>query len=203
GPATTGPAATGPTTTGVIGPRAAARLAAIPRAGLAMFFAVHYGLFWFVHGIFVFLLPTFGGFGPVEQAPGVCFDATGLAVPCEGAVFGELVWSAVLIGAVALFLSHGASFVLNYLGRGEYLTASPGGQMAAVYGRVVVLHLTIIFGSVVVAFLGAPIGALLVLVILKTAFDLGLHLRQRRRSAPPIPPRGRFGIAQAGRPPEG
>ena len=28
------------------------------RAGMALFFLVHYGMFWFVHGIFVFALPT-------------------------------------------------------------------------------------------------------------------------------------------------
>lgn len=49
------------------------------------------------------------------------------------------------------------------------------------------LHLTIILGSFVVAFLGAPIGALLILVALKTAFDLGLHLRERRRAGPQLP----------------
>ena len=177
------------TRSGFLGPRAAARLSAIPRTGLAMFFAFHYGMFWFVHGIFVFALPAFGGgFGERSVgAGGTCFDATGFPVQCDGGAFGEVVWSSVLIGGVALFLSHGASFFLNYLGRGEYLTASPSGQMGSVYGRVVVLHLTIIFGSMVVAFLGAPIGALLVLVALKTAFDLGLHLRERSRSAAQIP----------------
>jgi hypothetical protein len=60
-------------------------------------------------------------------------------------------------------------------------------QMGAPYARVVVLHVTIIFGAFVVAFLGSPIGALLVLVVLKAAFDLGLHLREHRAAAPPVP----------------
>ena len=98
--------------------------------------------------------------------------------------FGDVVWTSVAIGAIALFLSHGASFLLNYIGRGEYLTASPSGQMGASTARVVVLHLTIIFGSFVVAFIGSPVGALMVLVVLKTAFDLGLHLREHRKSGP-------------------
>ena len=183
---------------GVLGPQARARLAAIPRVGLAMFFSFHYGMFWLVHGIFVFALPVFaGGFGSMTEGPAGCMDATGLLIPCEGTAFGDVGWPSVLLGGVALFLSHGASFFLNYLGRGEYRTASPSGQMASVYGRVVVLHLTIIFGSIVVAFLGAPIAALLILVVLKTAFDLGLHLRERRKatapattvpSPPPAPP---------------
>jgi hypothetical protein len=172
------------------------RVASVGRLGLSIFFTIHYGLFWLVHGIFVFALPTFAGAFGTGGASGisainafggdVCFDATGFAVECPSGAFGEVLWSSVLIGAVALFISHGASFLFNYIGRGEYRTASPAGQMGAVYGRVVVLHLTIIFGSLVVAFLGAPIGALLVLVVLKTAFDLGLHLRERRRAGPPL-----------------
>jgi hypothetical protein len=192
--------------TGILGPRAAARLAAVPRTGLAIFFAFHYGMFWLVHGIFVFALPTFaggalGGGGGLGGGPlggggalggpfggadvsAMCLDPSGFPIECAGGAFGEVLWSSVLIGAIALFLSHGASFVLNYIGRGEYITATPGGQMGRVYGRVVILHLTIIIGSFVVAFLGAPIGALLVLVVLKTAFDLGLHLRERRAASP-------------------
>jgi hypothetical protein len=183
------PSPTGPTS-GLLGPRAAARFSAFPRTGLAVFFLFHYGMFWLVHGIFVFALPAFAGGGiggggigggPFGGALETCLDlSTNLEVPCSA--FGDVAWTSVLIGGIALFVSHGASFFLNYLGRGEYLTAAPTGQMGSVYGRVVVLHLTIIFGSMVVAFLGAPIGALLVLVVLKTAFDLGLHLRERQRS---------------------
>lgn len=177
------------TTTGgtrILGPNAVARLSAIPRTGLAMFFLFHYGMFWLVHGIFVFALPAFAGGSAFGTGPELCIDGAGLPIACPPDAFGEVVWSSVLIGAVALFLSHGASFFLNYIGRGEYVTASPSGQLASVYGRVVVLHLTIIFGAFVIALLGAPIGALLVLVVLKTAFDLGLHLRERRRSGPNV-----------------
>lgn len=179
-----------PARPGILGPRAGARLSAIPRTGLAIFFAFHYGMFWFVHGLFVFALPAFGGegFGGGSFNSDMCLDQSGFPIECvTSGSFGDVVWSSVLIGGIALFLSHGASFFLNYLGRGEYLSASPSGQMAAVYGRVVVLHLTIIFGAMIVSFLGAPIGALLVLVVLKTAFDLALHLRERRRAGPQVP----------------
>lgn len=172
-------------------------IASIGRLGLSLFFTLHYGLFWLVHGIFIFALPMFaGGFAGSGAFPGTdpCFDAGDFPIACQsGGAFGEVVWSSVLIGAVALFLSHGASFLFNYIGRGEYLTASPSGQMAAVYGRVVVLHLTIIFGAFLVAALGAPIGALLVFVVLKTAFDLGLHLRERRKADDRIPADTAFG----------
>jgi hypothetical protein len=152
---------------------------------MALFFLVHYGLFWFVHGIFVFALPGFAGFsgGSCNDLMAVPGDLPGVFLgpaSCPGGAFGEVLWGSVALAGVALFLSHGASFVFNYLGGGEFRTASPARLMTAPYGRVVILHLTIIFGAFVVAFLGSPVGALLVLVALKTAFDLGLHLREHR-----------------------
>ncbi len=172
------------------------RLASAGRVGLSMFFAFHYGMFWVVHGIFVFALPVFGnGFGVGSGTP--CaggpvdpngFPGFGTDVPsCANGVFGDVIWSNVLLAAAVLFISHGASFLFNYIGRGEYITTSAARQMMSPYGRVVVLHLTIIFGSIVAAFLGAPIGALVILIGLKTAFDLGLHLREHRSSGPPLP----------------
>jgi uncharacterized protein DUF6498 len=155
------------------------------RVPLTLFFLVHYGLFWLVHGVFVFALPTFLGaansgidpgssltIDPATSLPGVASD-----VIVRSSGFGEIAWSSVAIGAVALFISHGASFLFTYLGRGEYLRTSAPAQMMAPYGRVVVLHLTIIFGAFVAALIGAPIGALVILVILKTLLDLRLHLR--------------------------
>jgi hypothetical protein len=132
------------------------------RVPLTLFFLVHYGLFWLVHGLFVFALPSFS------------------ALAGEHNEFGEIAWSSVAIGAVALFISHGASFLFTYLGRGEYLRTSAPAQMVAPYGRVVVLHLTIIFGAFVAALLGAPIGALVILVVLKTLLDLRIHLATHR-----------------------
>lgn len=164
-----------------------ARLSIVPRAGLAIFFLVHYGVFWVVHGIFVFLLPTMSGIGtatagcdaPIFPEPGEIGSVQG----CAGS-FGEVSWGSVLIGAAALFLSHGASFLFNYIANDEYQRTSPARQAAAPYGRVVVLHLTILIGGFVVAFLGAPIGALLILVVGKTLLDLGLHRREHARVAP-------------------
>jgi Family of unknown function (DUF6498) len=173
------------------------RLGGVGRAGLAIFFSFHYGIFWLVHGIFVFALPAFDvgfGAGTADQGVpcGVPFGVPGSSGSvvdpfCSSGPFGDILWTNVFIAAIALFISHGASFLFNYIGRGEYIVQSPGRQMGSAYGRVVVLHVTIIVGAFVVAFLGAPIGALLVLVGLKTAFDLGLHLREHRTAGPPLP----------------
>jgi hypothetical protein len=92
---------------------------------------------------------------------------------------------AVLLAVVALAISHGLSYWFNYLGRGEYRRTSPAGKMFAPYGRLVVLHITIIVGGMAIAFTGAPAAALAILVVLKTVMDIGFHLAEHRnRSAP-------------------
>ena len=122
---------------------------------LIPFFIVHYGIFWVVHGVFVFLLPVIAG--QAAQQPTAAY---------------------VAIGALALALSHGASFVLNYLRSGEYRTATASGLMFSPYGRLVVLHLTIVLGAFVVFETGSPAAVVALLVVLKIGLDLGLHLRE-------------------------
>ena len=177
----------------------AARISTVGRAGLAVFFLIHYGIFWFVHGVFVFTLPLFLGGGNADCIAGQPIFPSGTPggfpgiETCTSGPFGEVLWTNVLIAGIALFISHGASFLFNYIGRAEYLTASPTAQMGAPYARVVVLHLTILFGAFAVAILGAPIAALLLLVGLKTALDLGLHRREHRAADARIPADTAFG----------
>lgn len=153
----------------------AARLATVVAKVLTVpFFVFHYGAFWFGHGMFVWLaLPMF--FEPGMGGPG------GQGGPdLEASVLADL--PVILVAGAALFVSHGASFVLNWLGRGEFRTATVNGEMSAPYGRVIVLHLTIILGAFAVALLGAPVWALVVMVVLKTGLDLGAHVRDRERA---------------------
>lgn len=164
-PASTGPFRAG---TGLFGPVA-----------LVPFFCVHYGMFWLVHGIFVwtFIPLLFSSDGGPTVFPDV---------------------STVLATSAVLFLSHGVSFVANWLLGGEHLTSTPQAEMNAPYARVIVLHLTIILGAFAALLVGASIGALVVLVVLKTAVDLSAHLAERRRAAdraratapPPLPEGG-------------
>lgn len=131
------------------------------KAVLIAFFVLHYGLFWTVHGIFVFV---FFGLVFSSEARGD-FDPAGVA-----------------IAAGALFLSHGVSYFVNFLGKDEDLTVSPDRQMLEPYPRVVALHVTILAGGLLAGFLGAPLAALVVLVLLKTAIDLWAHVREHREA---------------------
>jgi hypothetical protein len=137
------------------------------------FFLVHYGLFWVVHGIFVLTLPQFMVFG-------------GEGVAAEGGADFLSDPTAILIVLIGLFISHGVSYRLNYIGRGEYRRTTVARQMGAPYPRLFVLHVTIILGAMVIAITGAPAAAVVVLVVLKTALDLGLHLAEHR-NAPTVP----------------
>jgi len=162
-------------------PSTASRLTLIP------FFVVHYGIFWVVHGVFVMSLPTFIGLGE-SVSP---FQPDGSFIGVDDTVVGPR-WDLVGWGAIALVISHGASFLLNYIRRGEYRTARVGMLMFAPYIRLVALHLTILVGGMLSISLGSPVGSMIVLVAIKTALDLALHIREHRRaeaasaSGPPI-----------------
>jgi hypothetical protein len=164
------------------------------RVATAIFFLIHYGLFWFGHGVFVLTLPMFigssgaanGAFGGPDfpamftLPPGFPADgATAFALE-PGAVLRPIGpnLSAVAVAAIGLAISHTVSFVINYLGRHEYRHVSPQQQAQAPYGRLVILHVTIIFGAIVSLFIGSPVGAVIVLVLLKTIVDLRFHLRE-------------------------
>jgi hypothetical protein len=157
------------------------------KAALIPFFVVHYGLFWFVHGIFVFSLPLFTGMFHPGSALGFegQFPAgdEGLLGLVPGPASVGLDGDAILFGGIALAISHGLSFWWNFLRGGEYRRVSAKGQMFAPYGRLVALHLTIIVGAMAVATTGAPAAAVAILVALKTGLDLGFHLAEHRTAA--------------------
>lgn len=136
---------------------------------LIPFFCVHYGMFTFVHGELV--LALFGGAAVQRHR----FNPAGLVT----AVGDAGIW----YGIVFLFLSHGMSFVHNWLMSGEYRRANLQQLMAQPYARVIVLHFTILAGGFLVQLAGAPILALILLVTLKTAIDLRAHLAERAKLA--------------------
>jgi hypothetical protein len=88
--------------------------------------------------------------------------------------------AAVGLAVVGLLVGHGVSFATNYVGREEYRHTSAGERTSAPYGRVVVLHVTIVFGASLVGSLGNPLPALVLFVVLKTGIDLVAHRREHR-----------------------
>lgn len=145
----------------------------VGKAFMIPFFVVHFGGFTYVHGV---LLLAF--FGPKPIQPFSLLQAVPAVIHAN-----QLGW-----GVANLVASHGFSFFWNYLRNGEYQRASLNTLMGQPYGRIVVLHLTVLFGGWIVMLLGSPVGALIVLIALKTAADLRGHTAERQRFGAAAPP---------------
>jgi len=149
------------------------------------FFCVHFGGFCAVHGLFlVGLLKIGGGF------EGVTPHAGGWGV--GPLVFVELlvnvvagVWNARPPGSewavLGLAASHGISFIENYVLKKEYAAGSLKEVMTQPYGRIVIMHLTIIAGAIPALMLGSPVGLLCVMILLKIFVDLRAHTKSHDR----------------------
>jgi hypothetical protein len=140
------------------------------RAALIPFFVVHYGIFWLVHGIFVWTLPVFGTMEVETASTDLTTGFDPITIP---------------LAVLVLAISHGVSYWFNFIKGGEYLRTSVAAQMAAPYGRLVVLHVTIIVGGLAISMTGAPAAAVAILVALKTVLDVGFHLAEHRKVALP------------------
>ncbi len=127
---------------------------------LGPFFCIHYG--GFASGHLVFLRSLFGADTVGAELSGM-FAASFLA----------------------LLVSHGISYFVNFLGRREYAQVTTRELMSAPYARVVVLHLTVLFGGFAVNALGQPWYALAVLVLVKLGMDIVAHRREHRRLQAP------------------
>ena len=88
-----------------------------------------------------------------------------------------------LFAFAALYVSHGVSFVVNFLFGRERDELSLKQLMSAPYGRIVLLHIAILLGGFAMMSLGQPVAMLAVLVLLKLGLDVGLHLREHRALA--------------------
>ena len=149
---------------------------------LILFFCVHYGGFCAIHGVFVLELTQFAGITTSEplaqdgHGPQVLVQMSlNLVQQIIAAAPREFLWA-----VLALLLSHGTSFVLLFLGQGEYRRSTLRKLMNAPYKRIAVLHIAVIAGGFLVVKMGSPLGLLIALVALKTGMDIMLHRRSHR-----------------------
>ncbi|MEF3279562.1 MAG: DUF6498-containing protein [Elusimicrobiota bacterium] len=135
---------------------------AILKIFMAMFFCFHFGMFMFVHGVFLFGL-VLGGFK----------SSSSLSDNFIASVLN------IKIMLIALFISHGYSFLKNFIINGEknYLTVDQ--VMVAPYSRIVIMHITILAGAFLMLFLKLNNAFLIVFIIMKIFFDLKGHLKER------------------------
>ncbi len=123
------------------------------------FFCVHYGMFTFVHGVFVVVL--FGGIKNGESPFYLLYR------------LNEMFTKNYLIyPMVGVFIAHAIAFYNDYVAKKEYLRTTVKKLMGEPYGRIIVLHIAILFGGFFIMSMGSPVYALLLLIILKTGYDL-------------------------------
>lgn len=137
------------------------------------FFSFMFAVFAVVHGIFIYTL--FGG-AAIEETADFEINSTILRQTIGSY---NLWW-----GFVSLLMSHGASFVMNYIGKGEYKEAELNNLIWQPYKRVIVLHLTIFVGGILLLTLGSPTGGLIILILLKIAVDALAHLKLHKGKIP-------------------
>ena len=135
---------------------------------LPVFFLVHYGGFMFGHFMVLFFMYSTG---VAEGGPA--------AEPADfyRIVVEKLSWVAM----VALFLSHGWSFVENFMGNREHDRLTPVQAMALPYRRMMITHVALIFGGFFLIETGQPLAGLILLIMMKIALDVIFHRREHKR----------------------
>ena len=139
------------------------------------FFCVHYGIFCSVHGMILFDILNIevtdllkAEFILLHPQPLFEFLTT---------TFGD----PLLLGLVALILSHGFSMFEHFFQRGEKERLSFQVLMFSPYPRIIILHVAIIGGAMLIETFGSPTYLLLVLVAVKIIMDVKLHLREHAK----------------------
>lgn len=124
------------------------------------FFIFHYGLFCFVHGIFVMALFSGGqGMSTLVDSPVGLFNAA----------LSFALGMTVILGIVGVWRL--TLFATQFVWRGEYLKTNPMAEMGRPYGRIVTLHFAIFAGAFAMMALGQPAWGMFALIALKTVFD--------------------------------
>ncbi|MCU0769871.1 MAG: DUF6498-containing protein [Burkholderiaceae bacterium] len=148
---------------------------------MAAFFTLHYGMFTAVHGAFVVAL-----FGVPELGR----DAMngGLAAPALRMVESLMADRAGWLAMLAVVAVQAVAFVQWSIAT----RASPTPLkelMGAPYGRIMVLHVSLIAGAFLLQAFKSPVAGVLLLVALKLAYDLMALGRAPRQQAPSAEPR--------------
>ncbi len=138
---------------------------------LIPFFCVHYGMFTAIHGIFVIAL---FGHKPFKNSPLSDLNQIIHIIKSEDLIYAVLI----------LFLSHAFSFLWNFIGQKEYAKTTPEELMTRPYGRVAILHFTIILGGFFAMAFRSATPALILLIVIKVIFDIKSHVREHFPKTP-------------------
>lgn len=140
---------------------------------LVPFFCFHFGMFMFVHLIFIATLTSF---------PGILTGSP----PKSGFLLNIESIKNLLLPVAALFISHSISLFTNFFKREEYKKRTIQQQMFIPYRRIIVMHLTLIFGAFIIIPTGQPMLLIALMTIIKTILDVMAHLHEHSAKATPL-----------------
>ena len=136
----------------------------------SVFFVFHYGMFCFVHGQFlnVFASISTGGGDDFLGPVGLINSAlqSGPYLP---------VFVAIIAGWLVFV------FAWDFLVNGGMFRTDIGKEMAAPYGRILVLHIGIFAGAGALIAFGQPMAGVLALILLRVVWGVVLSMMRRLR----------------------
>lgn len=131
-----------------------------------IFFIAHFGAFMAVH--FLFLNHIF--IQGIETSSSVGLE--------ELATLFFTLWPAL----AGLFISHGISFLQNFIGHQEYKNKTVGKQMHEPYQRIIFMHMVIIIGAALMTMIGDSNVVLMLVIAAKIVVDIRAHMKERRHN---------------------
>ena len=130
--------------------------------------AIPFSCFFWYGFITIHLFLICGLFGP----HGIKFNHHGLWMSFwPGNLLDYISWD-MLTAIFCLFLSHGAEFILNFLGKKQYLADSAKDIQNNFVYRIMIMQFTLIIGGWLILLFKAPVWGLAVLVMIKITADL-------------------------------
>lgn len=123
----------------------------IARLFFTLFFIIHYGLFTVGHGAFIFTIGLQTSSDFISYLPGV------------------------ILTFFLLFLSHGISYFLNFIGKKEYENTSASELMIKPYKRIFITHFVVFIVFAALKDSNSPMISAVILIIIKTIGDLIFH----------------------------
>jgi len=133
------------------------------------FFLVHFSMFMFGHLTFILVF-----FAPSHSDIGFMLFDFSRIFP-----YFQFIW----LGVVFLFISHGYSFYINFLGKKEYTRMKGQSMMFQPYKRIIIMQFTLIIGGFFYMAGGQQTALLILLIIFKILADLFTHMQERKKYA--------------------
>ena len=126
------------------------------RVAWATFFGLHYNLFFVFQVVFLFAVI-------IDKR----FD------------YNDYINFDFISGIISMIVNHVNSYYKNYIGKKQYVTASAEVLMFTPYKRVLITQVTAIFGGFLIMIFNAPVFLLIILILMKTFFDIATYLMSR------------------------